>query len=243
MARIKKFGDTTRNLNTFSTYIPDTLANTNDTINNQYFRVTEFNETFTGGKNGFLIEGSEHLLESSEIKIQILDVDGNPMYWEPGNGIPEYYEGVSKVIAVYVYEDTPIGLANITILGELKTYIDSDGIKRDIPAEWKGVYNVKFEKTFKVNKLLSNEDKVRFYKRPKVTIDEISRPIFTATPTLIQQTGSLNGTPLVPGEGVRLSTFTLPSSYLLEINDNTNWSGSILNGTVTMPYLVITFNP
>jgi hypothetical protein len=243
MARIKKFGDTTRNLNTFSTYIPDTLASTDDTINNQYFRITEFKETFTGGKNGFLIEGSEHLLESSEIKIQILDVDGNPMYWEPGNGIPEYYEGISKVIAVYVYEDTPIGLANITILGELKTYIDSDGIKRDIPTEWKGVYNVKFEKTFKVNKLLSNEDKVRFYKRPKITIDEISRPIFTATPTLIQQTGFLNGTPLVPGEGVRLSTFTLPSSYLLEINDNTNWSGSILNGTVTMPNLGITFNP
>jgi hypothetical protein len=243
MARIKKFGDNTRNLNTFSTYIPDTFVTTNDLVNSQYFRITEFKEAFTGGKNGFLIEGSEHLLESSEIKIEILDVEGNPIYWEPGTGTPEYYEGISKVIAVYVYEDTPIGLGNITILGELKTYIDSDGIVRDIPAEWKGIYNVKYERTFKINKLLSNEDKVRFYRRPKVAIEEISRPIFTATPTIIEQSGIVSGTPLIPGEGVRLSTFSLPSSYLLTITDSTNWSGSVLNGNVTLPNLGITFNP
>jgi hypothetical protein len=238
MARIKKYGDTqVQNLTSFNTFITDVNPNS------EYFRITEFKESFSGGKNGFLIEGSEYLLESTEIKIEILDVDGNPIYWEPGNGIPEYYEGVSKVVAVYVYDDTPIGQANITVLGELKQYLDGDAILRDIPAEWKGLYNVKWERAFKVNKLLSNEDKVRFYKRPKVTIDEISRPIFTATPTLIQQTGSLNGTPLIPGEGVRLSTFTLPSSYLLDINDNTNWSGSIINGTITMPNLGITFTP
>ena len=238
MARIKKYGDTqVQNLTSFNTFITDVNPNSD------YFRITEFKESFSGGKNGFLIEGSEYLLESTEIKIEILDVDGNPIYWEPGNGIPEYYEGVSKVVAVYVYDDTPIGQANITVLGELKQYLDGDGIVRDIPAEWKGLYNVKWERAFKVNKLLSNEDKVRFYKRPKITIDEIARPIFTATPTLIQQTGSLNGTPLVPGEGVRLSTFSLPSSYLLDINDNTNWSGSIINGTITMPNLGITFTP
>ena len=238
MARIKKYGDTqVQNLTSFNTFITDVNPNS------EYFRITEFKESFSGGKNGFLIEGSEYLLESTEIKIEILDVDGNPIYWEPGNGIPEYYEGVSKVVAVYVYDDTPIGQANITVLGELKQYLDGDAILRDIPAEWKGLYNVKWERAFKVNKLLSNEDKVRFYKRPKVTIDEISRPIFTATPTLIQQTGSLNGTPLIPGEGVRLSTFTLPSSYLLDINDNTNWSGSIINGTITMPNLGIAFTP
>ena len=238
MARIKKYGDTqVQNLTSFNTFITDVNPNSD------YFRITEFKESFSGGKNGFLIEGSEYLLESTEIKIEILDVDGNPIYWEPGNGIPEYYEGVSKVVAVYVYDDTPIGQANITVLGELKQYLDGDGIVRDIPAEWKGLYNVKWERAFKVNKLLSNEDKVRFYKRPKITIDEIARPIFTATPTLIQQTGSLNGTPLVPGEGVRLSTFSLPSSYLLDINGNTNWSGSIINGTITMPNLGITFTP
>ena len=122
MAIIKKFGDAlSQTLNSFRTFITDTNPNS------EYFRVTEFKETFTGGKNGFLIEGSQYLKESTEIKIQILDVNGEPIYYEPASGTPEYYEGVSTLVAVYVYEDTPIGLANITILGELKQYVDDDG--------------------------------------------------------------------------------------------------------------------
>ena len=153
MAVIKKFPETlTQNLTTFQTYLVDTNANST------YFKVTEFKDTFTGGKNGFLIEGSPYLMESTEIKIEILDVNGNPIYYEPGNGVPEYYEGTSKLVAVYVYEDTPIGTAKITILGELKTYLDEGGLVLPIPEEWKNVYNVKWEKTFQVNKLLSNED-------------------------------------------------------------------------------------
>ena len=54
--------------------------------NSEYFKITELNETLTGGKNGFLIEGSEHLKETTEVKIEILDVDGNPIYFEPGDG-------------------------------------------------------------------------------------------------------------------------------------------------------------
>ena len=163
MARIKKYADNlTQNLPYFQTYLVDTNPNST------YFRITEFKESFTGGKNGFLIEGSEHLKESTDIKIEILDVEGNPIYFEPGSGVPEYYEGLSKVVAVYIYEDTPIGNAKITVLGELKTYIDTDGVVQPIPQEWAGIYNLKWEREFNVNRLLSNEDKVRFYVRPQV---------------------------------------------------------------------------
>ena len=239
MARIQKYGDNIpQNLSSFDTFVVDTNPNSD------YFRITEFKEAFTGGKNGFLIEGSQHLLESTDVKIEILDVDGNPMYWEPGNGIPEYYEGISKVVAVYVYEDTPIGEAKITILGELKTYVDATGVTRDIPDAWKGIFNVKWEKTFKVNKNLANEDKVRFYKRPVINIDEISRPIFTATPIVVTQTGFISGTPLIPNEGASVTNFSLPTSYLLTISDTSNWSGSILNGgTISVPSLNATFLP
>ena len=53
--------------------------------NSDYFRITELGRTF-GGKNGFLIEGSECLKETTEIKIEILDVNGNPVYFGPGGG-------------------------------------------------------------------------------------------------------------------------------------------------------------
>jgi hypothetical protein len=232
MAVIKKFAEVlNQDLSAFATFIVDTNPNS------QYFKITEFKDTLTGGKNGFLIEGSEHLKETTELKVQILDVNGNPIYYEPGNGIPEYYEGTSKVVAVYIYEDTPIGTAKITILSELKTYVDEGGVVLPIPPEWEGVYNVKWEKTFKVNRLLSNEDKVRFYRRPKVNITEIVKPIFNNVTATVTQTGSLSGIAQFPQVGASLTNFTLPTSYLLSIQDDTNWTGSIIGTSIQISSL------
>jgi len=218
MARIKKYAEVlTQNLTNYQTYVVDLSPNST------YFRITEFKDTFTGGKNGFLIEGSEHLKETTEIKIEILDVNGNP-----------------KVIAVYVYDDTPIGNAKITILGELKTYVDENGITQDIPDTWKGVYNVKWEKPFNVNKLLSNEDKVRFYRRPEVSITEIVKPIFSNVVSTKSQSGFLNGTALAPNLGQALSGYTAPASYLLTTTGNTFWTGSIVGTYLTFPSLTYT---
>jgi hypothetical protein len=232
MARIKKFAENlTQPLTTFQTFINDVNPNSD------YFRITEFKDTFTGGKNGFLIEGSEHLKESTEIRVQILDVAGNSVYYEPGDGIPEYYEGISKLISVHIYEDTPIGLGKITILGELKTYVDENGTTRDIPDNWKDVYNVKWEKTFQVNKNLSNEDKVRFYRRPEVSITEIVKPIFSNIVTSVTQTGNAFGIAQVPSIDTSLAGFSLPTSYLIQTDNNTFWTGSMDGNIISFPSL------
>ena len=235
MARIKKYAENlTQHLTSFVTFINDTNPNS------EYFRITEFKDTFTGGKNGFLIEGSQYLLESTEIKIEILDVEGNPIYYEPGDGIPEYYEGLSKLISVHIYEDTPIGLAKITILGEAKEYSDGGGVVQPIPDDWKGVYNVKWEKEFKVNRLLSNEDRVRFYKRPEVSITEIVKPLFSNVVTPKTNTGTVSGIPLVPNEGASISDYRLPTSYLLQITDTgqySAWTGSVIGSNILIPTL------
>ena len=232
MAVIKKYGEVLdQPLSNYQTFVTD--ANPLS----EYFRITEFKDTFTGGKNGFLIEGSKDLLESTEIKIQILDVEGNSVYWEPGNGIPEYYEGLSKVVSVYVYEDTPIGIGSITILGELKTYTNELGNTVDIPDEWQGIYNVKWNRSFQINRLLSNEDKVRFYRRPQVNITEIVKPIFNNVVTTIIQTGSVTGIAQSPRLDQSLAGYSAPTSYLLKINDNTNWTGSVVGTYIDIPSL------
>lgn len=206
--------------------------------NSEYFRITELNETLTGGKNGFLIEGSEHLKESTEIKIEILDVDGNPIYFEPGDGVPEYYEGNSKLIAIHVYDDVSIGIGKITILGELKTYISDIDEILDIPNEWAGVYNVKWEKSIQINKNVSNETIVRFYKRPTVKIDELIKPIFTKNIPQITQTGSLSGISQNPPSGTDLSKWRAGVNYKLKIEDGiTNWTSSVDDNTISVPSL------
>jgi hypothetical protein len=163
------------------------LINDED-ANSKYFKLTELPDTFTGGKNAFLIQGSPDLVSDTLIKIQIKDAAGNIIYYEPGEGIisssvngepfvTEYYEGVSKVVSVYVYPETAYGPCTLTILGELSEY-DNNGVREPVPLNWEGKYNVKWQKQINVNPSLANTTKIRFYKRPVASITEILSPIY-----------------------------------------------------------------
>ena len=146
------------------TYITDTNPNSD------YFVISELPDTFSGGKNAFLIAGSDKLVSNSEIKLQIKDANGKVCYVEYSNGNPEYYEGNSKVVAVYIYPTlTAFGPATITILGQLK----------DAPPEWNGLYSVKWQTQININPALANTTRVRFYKRPAVFIKEILQPLYS----------------------------------------------------------------
>jgi hypothetical protein len=170
------------NLDRYNTFIQDTDANS------KYFKITELPDTFTGGKNAFLIQGSEFLVADTLIKIELKDSSGNTIYHEPGEGIissslggdefiTEYYEGVSKVVAVYIYPETAYGPCTLTILGEASTY-DNNGLIAPVPLNWQGQYNVKWQKQINVNPSLANTTKIRFYKRPTATISEIVSPVY-----------------------------------------------------------------
>ena len=182
MAVIKKtlFAE---NLDRYQTFVTDTNPTS------EYFKITELSDTFTGGKNAFLIQGSDYLVPDTLIKIEIKDSKGNIIYHEPGEGIvsssvdgaeivTEYYEGVSKVVAVHIYPDTSYGPATITILGELSSY-NSSGLNSPIPLEWEGKYNVKWQRQINTNPSLANTTKIRFYRRPAATIVETLSPIYT----------------------------------------------------------------
>jgi hypothetical protein len=160
-----------KNLSNYSVLVNDTDPTS------KYFKISELPDTFTGGKNAFLIQGSEVLVPDTKIQIELKDSAGNVIYHEPGegyissslNGIPfvtEYYEGVSKVVSVYIYPDTAYGPCTLTILGELNQFVDSNGITTAVPLEWENKYNVKWEKQINVNPSLANTTKIRFYQRP-----------------------------------------------------------------------------
>ena len=156
-------------------------------VTSQYFNLTELPDTFTGGKNAFLIAGTEYLEPNTEVLVQIRDSTGRVVYTESSDGNPEYYEGISKVIAVYVYptdsveqaiDSTAFGPCTITILGELK-YYDNNGSKTEVPEIWKGKYNVRYVGTANINPNLANTTRVRFFRRPQATITEILKPIYS----------------------------------------------------------------
>ncbi len=137
---------------------------TDTSLNSDYFNVTELSDTFSGGKNAFLIAGSELLQPNTEVKVQIRDSAGTVLYCEFSDGSPdEYYEGISKVVAVYVYPtETSFGPAIITLVGQIRDTLDI----------------VKWQRTINIDPSLPNTTRVRFYKRPIVSIVEELSPIY-----------------------------------------------------------------
>lgn len=181
MAELRK-SSFKEDLDKYQVFISDTEPDS------KYFKITELPDTFTGGKNAFLVAGSEYLVPDTLVKIEIKDSVGNVIYSEPGEGIvsssingeavvTEYYEGISKVVAVYIYPDTTYGPCTITILGEASSY-DNNGITTPVPVNWQGAYNVKWQRQINVNPALPNTTKIRFYRRPQASITEILSPIY-----------------------------------------------------------------
>jgi len=208
----------------------------------EYFKITELPDTFTGGKNAFLIQGSPELVSDTIVKIQIRDSQGNIIYHEPGEGIPEYFEGTSKVVAVYIYPDTSFGPCTITILGELSEY-DSNGIKVPVPENWKDTYNVKWQKQINVNPFLANTSKIRFYRRPKIDISESILPIYNRNVSRLTISGSVNGTPIVPSAGEDYRTFKGVSRYELSLNGLSQFSESMEREPIQINGLAKPYSP
>lgn len=154
------------------------------------FKISQLNDTLTIGKNAFLINGSEILEPSTQVLVELIDINGNTIFSQP---IRNYNEGLARIVSIEVYDDTPSGPATLTILGELIT--DLSG--RPVPTEWKGVYNVKWQKSLIVNPLKDNITPIRLYTQPGINVKEVfnAARITSSSLATISFTGSIQGSP------------------------------------------------
>lgn len=158
MPKTKKYLQS-RNLASYDVYIEDSSANSD------YFQISNMPPTFTGGRNSFLIAGSELLQNQSQILIEILDAKGNTIYQTP---VAKYKEGDSKLVSVEIYDETPSGFATVIIMG--KARLTSNG--RRIPLKWQNAYNVRWVKRILVDSNIKNISPIRFLNPPQVFAEE-----------------------------------------------------------------------
>ena len=181
MAIVKKYVQK-QDLAKYQTWIKDTGPFSD------YFKLAQFPDTLRAGKNGFLINGSANLVRTTDIKIEIIDSDGNTVFLQP---IRNYSEGLARVISIEVYDDTPTGPALVTIMGEVA--FDADGNRA--PDKWQGTYNVKWQKYINIEPHRTNDTPVRVYTKPELTVSEYRVPVLTfqsgSTNTIT--TGSVSG--------------------------------------------------
>jgi hypothetical protein len=130
-----------------------------------YFKISQFDGYFYGGRNAFLVAGAGSLKPNSKILVEILNVDGTTVYSAP---VTQFVEGNSRLIQVEIYNDTPIGAGKIVILGSTDTYLDGS----PVPPEWKDKYNVRWITDVIISPLIENKTPIRFATTPSVVVEE-----------------------------------------------------------------------
>ena len=174
-----------KGLQDISVYFEDTSLTSPD-----YFQITEFPLRLTSGKNLFKLRGHPTNLKlGGQIGLEVLDYNGNPIYYEIVNYLDE---DKSRVIAIYIYTDTSPGDCTITILAESNVI---NG--RPTPFEWQGRPNVKWSRSVPINPNVSNISEIIFESDPIVTVDEIvgvqlNRIYSGSTQFPIYTTGTVN---------------------------------------------------
>ena len=148
-------------------------------------------------------------------------------------------QGTSRSISVEVYPTTPAGRAVLTIVGELdhekfignqpltpellaQLNIETDPIFTGdvsiakavaenffIPEEYKGVYNVKFNKVIQINPKARNTQPIRFYRKPQIQVRELIRTEVKPSASIFLDnvnvtTGSISGKRVNPEKTLRL---------------------------------------
>jgi len=130
-----------------------------------YFKISQFDGYFYGGRNAFLVAGTNALRQNSKILVEILNKDGNTVYSAP---ISNFIEGNSRLVQAEVYSDTPIGPGKIVLLGCADTYVDGT----PVPTEWKDKYNVRWITDVIISPLVYNKTPIRFAKTPSLIVEE-----------------------------------------------------------------------
>ena len=155
---------TLQNLNQVSVYIEDT--------NNEYFNVQEVPKTLTQGRYAFKIFGSELLRNGVDLKMELLDSEGNTIYLAPvdfiGEEVPPYVPYRYVTIEVYSPPVNVAGIATLTILGEANPDVV------DVPIEFQNAYNVRYQTTLNVDlSTVINTQPIKFFKNPTTDYQEV----------------------------------------------------------------------
>lgn len=132
----------------------------------KFLNISQLGDEFSLGKNAFIIRGSGKVVPGAPVLVEILDSENEVIYSETH----EYEESGGRIISVYVYEDTPTGPAQITIMTEVNEDLRGDSISEDS----QGVYNYRWTQTVNVNPNVYNINNVRFERSPEVRAESVT---------------------------------------------------------------------
>ena len=184
-----------------------------DLTTSRFFKISEFPAVLPTGNSSFLIEGSNLLKPEVEIKTELLDADGNPIFHY---AIPNYDKELpARRIAIEIYDDEVVnGIGSFTILGELNPR------EFDIPSDFQDTYNVRFTAPISINKKIKNTQPIRFYGDPQITVSEIVKGVIEKVPTGDSTQKTITGS-------VEFINTTPQTEFSVDVNSTTGNSNQL----------------
>jgi len=151
---------------------------------NRLFGIVDFPDKLTAGKNLFKIRMQNvRFVDNCKVYIDIVDYNGDPIYYEPLNYLEK--DG-TRVVAVYIYPETCPGVATVNVAARLERSIIETGVYRpgqsipfsNDPADpnFYNIPNVLWQREVIVSPSSTNTTELIFTKQPSVTITEIVQP-------------------------------------------------------------------
>jgi hypothetical protein len=145
-----------------------------DAQSRDFFRVVYFPEEFRSGKNLFKIKGHPvNFVEGSEIYVEILDYNGDPIYYEP---IQYLEQGGTRVVSVYIYPNTSPGEAIVYLAGRARFNPNTGEeipFSRDVNSpEYFNIPNVLWRKPIVIRPQAPNNSEIIFTQPVQVTVFE-----------------------------------------------------------------------
>lgn len=172
MIQLHKFSS---NLTELKKYIPyKDISNTSD----NYFRLFDIPDKLYLGKNSFRIRvNKDTIVPNSLIYIDLLDSSGNPIYHEVSSYLGE---DNSRLIIIYVYDNTPPGEAILYIAGRIRYNTTT---KEEYPystdassTDFKDMPNLIWEKKVLVIPTAQNLDEIIYVTPPTIQYNERTEP-------------------------------------------------------------------
>jgi hypothetical protein len=142
---------------------------TDQSDHSDYFNVSSLQPTLTSGKNMFKLTGNSQLLEKgTEIKVELIDVYGTPIF----HTVNQYIDGLDRrLVTVWIFDDTPPGPVFVNIVGTAK--VRPNG--KPVPDSWGGRPNVRWRRKVEVEPMKVNDTPILFNRIPRVFLSEVER--------------------------------------------------------------------
>ncbi len=169
----------------------------NSITSDNFFNVVEFPDKLTSGKNIIKLRASANtLVKDSKIHVEVLDFNGDPIYFEP----LDYFEpDGTRVISIYVDAETVPGLARVYLAGRTKANPNTGQLiesSKDFNSpNYLNIPNVIWSRSLTIQPQSPNKTEIIFDPEnlPELKVSETRFPLYEAKPiTTITETVIIN---------------------------------------------------